>query len=88
MSAALLPSHLPNLPDNYDWKFPEAKRVKLGALSALRKGGATPKCPLEGVSPACYRRLVFEIHGPTVGDNLEQQIARLEDGLMPLLDRC
>ncbi len=29
-----------------------------------------------------------EIHGPTVGDSLEKQIARLEHQLMPLADRC
>jgi hypothetical protein len=29
-----------------------------------------------------------EIHGLTVGNQLAEQIARLEDVLMPLLDRC
>jgi hypothetical protein len=29
-----------------------------------------------------------DIHGPTVGNQLTEQIARLEDVLMPLLDRC
>ena len=29
-----------------------------------------------------------EIHGPTVGNQLAEQIARLEDVLMPLVDRC
>jgi hypothetical protein len=29
-----------------------------------------------------------EVHGPTTGDQLEEQIARLEDVLMPLLDRA
>jgi hypothetical protein len=28
-----------------------------------------------------------ELHGPTVGDQLELQISRLEEKLMPLLDR-
>ena len=29
-----------------------------------------------------------EIHGPTVGNQLAEEIARLEDVLMPLVDRC
>jgi hypothetical protein len=29
-----------------------------------------------------------EIHGPTVGNQLAEEIARLEDVLIPLLDRC
>jgi hypothetical protein len=29
-----------------------------------------------------------EIHGPTVGNRLADEIARLEDVLIPLLDRC